>query len=474
MPPALPSLPAVVLLVGGGAEEPGGWSDAPYAALAEGRRVAVLGTTPSEEPGWYAGYFLSLGAVAADEHVVATRAEALAADLSGYDAFFLRGGDQWSYVTAWAGTPVEDAIRAAAAVGGTSAGAAVLGELDFTAEHGTVHPEEVLADWSSPYVTLARDFLPLVPGVVADTHFGQRGRLGRLVPFAACEGAVGVGVDDKTAAVLRDGVWTVHGTATVSFVRGRDAACGEGPPRAEADMDVLVDGWTWSDADGPSGPGEARAPTPWTAPAEDLVLAAGTEGAQAILDPREDDLYCGTLALTPGTGQVPGMVTVDAWDETLVEPRVAGTVWALADAGLAVGVLTVDGGSVTALASGGFEAGGGAASVLLLAEGGVRSAEVGWQDPACAAARLARALTEVRVAIVPPGSRAFEDLGDAAPDEDTGADTDGAGPVGPGGGDTASGCGCAAPVGTRPWAAALALAAFVGLSACARRGPARV
>src|SRR5207244_2997527 len=131
------------------------------------------------------------------------------------ELIFLAGGDQWTYVENWKGTPLAAAIQTAVArgaiLGGTSAGLAVLGEGVFTAENGSVTSAEALADPYDPLVTLDGAFvaLPALANVVTDTHFVVRDRLGRLIAFvarAAQDGLlaspIGIGVDEETALVI--------------------------------------------------------------------------------------------------------------------------------------------------------------------------------------------------------------------------------------------------------------------------------
>jgi cyanophycinase len=406
----------LVVLIGGGTEIEGDWSDPLFAALGEGRNVAILGAQPSDEPGWYEAYFLSLGALSAEEFVLASAAEAAAADLTGFDAFFLRGGDQWDYASVWAGTPVEEAILGAAAVGGTSAGAMVLGELDYTAEDGGIAPENVLLGVAA---TLDDAFLPLLPGVLVDTHFGQRGRLGRLAPWAACEGVTGVGIDDMTGAVVQDGVWTVHGTGTVSFLEGGSGSCDGAPSVTGQSLDVLTEGWTWDG--GATGPGTARDAT---LVLSDATLADGTEGTVSFTHVDPDALYCGTLELFPGTSAVAGIVSAGAFDEETVEPRVAGVPWALAQAGLPFGAILPEGVTIETTVAGTAAATGPASAVVLVAEGGTVGDERGWQDGDCTNPRLARALTGAQVTVLAPGGEPVS-LAAAAPADtgDTGGHT---------------------------------------------------
>jgi cyanophycinase len=107
------------------------------------------------------------------------------------EAIFIAGGDQSNYVRFWQETPVEDAlnrhIAAGKPLGGSSAGLAVLGEFSFSSMIDTIHSPAALADPYGNKVTLSRDFLriPLLAGVITDTHFAKRDRMGRLVVFLA-------------------------------------------------------------------------------------------------------------------------------------------------------------------------------------------------------------------------------------------------------------------------------------------------
>jgi cyanophycinase len=104
---------------------------------------------------------------------------------------YFAGGDQSNYVRFWQDTPVEDAlnrhIAAGKPIGGSSAGLAILGEFSFSSMIDTIHSPEALADPYANKVTLSRDFLriPLLAGVITDTHFVKRDRMSRLLVFLA-------------------------------------------------------------------------------------------------------------------------------------------------------------------------------------------------------------------------------------------------------------------------------------------------
>jgi len=153
---------------------------------------------------------------------------AILASLRKADGIFIAGGDQSRYVRYWKGTPVAEAldahVRAGKPLGGTSAGLAMLGEFVYGAMNGgsQVSPR-ALADPLGSANTIETDFLHIavLEGVLTDTHFRERGRLGRLLAFVAkaetlSDGrpVLGLGVDEDAAvAVEGDGSARVYATA---------------------------------------------------------------------------------------------------------------------------------------------------------------------------------------------------------------------------------------------------------------------
>jgi len=163
---------------------------------------------------------------------------AMLASLRKADGIFIAGGDQARYLRYWKGTPVAEAldahVRAGKPLGGTSAGLAILGEFVYGATNGLsqVSPR-ALADPLGPVNTIETGFLHVdaLRGVITDTHFRERGRLGRLVAFVAKaetlsggRPVLGLGVDEDAAvAVEGDGTARVYATAPgagATVVRG--------------------------------------------------------------------------------------------------------------------------------------------------------------------------------------------------------------------------------------------------------------
>ena len=113
---------------------------------------------------------------------------------------------------------LEAAWRAGAAVGGHSAGAMVWGDRVITAgESRQAVAKGLDADGGGLSVTAG---LGLLPGVIVDPHFSERGRFGRLWTASGALGRLGIGVDEDTAAIVtRDGRLTVAGLGSVTLIR---------------------------------------------------------------------------------------------------------------------------------------------------------------------------------------------------------------------------------------------------------------
>ncbi|MFD2614078.1 cyanophycinase [Paenibacillus gansuensis] len=156
------------------------------------------------------------------------------------EALFIAGGDQNTYVNYLKDTKVETAIAElktrGVPIGGTSAGAMVLGEHIYDARNGSVYSDEALSDPYIRYMTFSKDFNSLwnLSDTIVDTHFGARDRMGRLVGFLARNiadgwapgnGAKGIGVDEQTAFVVEpNGSGYVLGNGSVYFLKTSQAA----------------------------------------------------------------------------------------------------------------------------------------------------------------------------------------------------------------------------------------------------------
>jgi len=148
------------------------------------------------------------------------------------EGIFLAGGDQSRYVRYWAGTEVQELlnahVREGKPLGGTSAGLAVMGQFAYSAMHeGSLTSELAKSNPRHPYITLEKDFLsiPALEGVLTDTHFTERDRMGRLIVMLRRlledrnERVLGLGVDEQTALCIDgDGLARIYGKGGVSLV----------------------------------------------------------------------------------------------------------------------------------------------------------------------------------------------------------------------------------------------------------------
>jgi cyanophycinase len=127
---------------------------------------------------------------------------------------YLAGGDPGRTVQLMAGTPVWDAIvsawRGGAALAGSSAGAMALCRWTLVRER-----------WPDHTTRRAADALALVPDCALLPHFDTFGE--RWIPSAQQAlgaGATLVGVDERSAAIWRDGHWSAIGPGAVTVVIG--------------------------------------------------------------------------------------------------------------------------------------------------------------------------------------------------------------------------------------------------------------
>lgn len=169
-------------------------------------------------------------AAAHDEFVVSTIRQA--------EAVFISGGDQSKYINYWQDTPVQAAlnrlIEAGVPIGGTSAGVQVLGQFVFSArEIRSVTSSMALDNPFHQYMTIDRDFvtIPILSGVITDSHFSDRDRIGRNLGFLCriyekgwSETPRSIAVDNETALLIdTKGQAKVVGASAVYFLQANGA-----------------------------------------------------------------------------------------------------------------------------------------------------------------------------------------------------------------------------------------------------------
>jgi cyanophycinase len=156
--------------------------------------------------------------------------------LKGASAVFLTGGDQSKYFDFWRDSPVSRLLPRVPVVAGSSAGLAVQGQFVFDAADGGVDSADALRypmdDDVATALTNDLFALPRMSGVLTDTHFFQRDRMGRLLAFLANVEArwvtqgeedrvLGVAVSEHPAVVVERATGEAHmrGVGPAYFVR---------------------------------------------------------------------------------------------------------------------------------------------------------------------------------------------------------------------------------------------------------------
>ena len=166
--------------------------------------------------------------------------------LEAVDGVYFTGGGQRRLVSAMGGTPFEERLRdrhrEGLHVGGTSAGASAMSSV-------------MIAEGEGAAVELSTGF-GLVPEIIVDQHFRERGRLDRLIAAVLLHPSMlGFGLDEGTAVEIDPtGHAEVCGAGTLTIVDGSRlsgaSAKGADPndrPFAFAGMrlHVLAEGWCY-------------------------------------------------------------------------------------------------------------------------------------------------------------------------------------------------------------------------------------
>lgn len=150
------------------------------------------------------------------------------------ELLFIAGGDQSDYTGYWKGTKVMNAINyllteKKVPVGGTSAGAAILGNYYFSGERGSITSSAALADpYDRDIILYKDDFLraPFMENIITDQHFSQREREGRTAVFLGRimkdwgKAPYAIAVDEGTAVCIDDlGIANVVGSNKAFFIK---------------------------------------------------------------------------------------------------------------------------------------------------------------------------------------------------------------------------------------------------------------
>jgi cyanophycinase len=231
-----------VYLAGGGTDDDGGmgWlvrqggvaggtkKGAPYYG-----DVVVLRTSGSKG---YNNWIDKLGANSVTTLVINTidgaNSDSVEAAINRAEVIFLAGGDQSTYVNLWSGTRLQRAVNARVAagypIGGTSAGLAALPQFIYSAQFASTTSAMALADPYDSTITFAQNLftVPLLTGLITDSHFVTRDRMGRCYTFLArlqADGVTrtprGLGVDEGSGVgIAADGSATVYGAGNGAYL----------------------------------------------------------------------------------------------------------------------------------------------------------------------------------------------------------------------------------------------------------------
>lgn len=218
------------LLVIGGAEDREGECVIlkEFVKLAKGPRARIVVMTvatdhPEESFADYKKVFQKMGVddvklvdVSAREDADSVRAAELLEEATGV---FFTGGDQLHITSLLGGTPLHEILHKRFEKGlvlaGTSAGAAMMSNSMFIRGRSEDTPR-----FGGMELGPGMDFLR---GALIDTHFSQRGRIGRLLTAVAhYPQDLGLGVDENTAMIVQGQEFEVIGEGSVTVVDAGD------------------------------------------------------------------------------------------------------------------------------------------------------------------------------------------------------------------------------------------------------------
>ena len=221
------------LLIIGGNEEKYETGDilGAFVELATKRQgpVGIL-PTASKIPGKvskdYIDVFIKLGVKEIKVIEVDTRKKAddpaILETVSGLAALFITGGDQKRLSDCIRGTKLHtlltDMWEAGMILGGTSAGASIMGEEMIIYSEMKSNEEEKLT------IEMGKGF-GFEKNLLIDQHFSQRGRFGRLInAIAENKELVGIGIDENTAILVQRNQFEVIGEHQVFVIDGKDGS----------------------------------------------------------------------------------------------------------------------------------------------------------------------------------------------------------------------------------------------------------
>ncbi len=216
-----------LLLIGGGEDKEGDCVILKeFVRLSKGARARVVVMTvatdhPKESGAEYRKVFRKLGVDDVTVVDVSQREDAQSEEglesIKKVTGIFFTGGDQLHITALLGATEMDAAIRRrcekGAVLAGTSAGAAMMSNSMFIRGSSETNPR-----FGSVDLGPGMDF---IRGVLIDTHFSQRGRMGRMMAAVAhYPQDIGLGIDEDTAILVEGDKFEVFGQGAVTVVDG--------------------------------------------------------------------------------------------------------------------------------------------------------------------------------------------------------------------------------------------------------------
>lgn len=134
--------------------------------------------------------------------------------LKNVSAIFIAGGNQWNYINEININYLQKAHNKGIPILGTSAGAMILAEKCFSAEHGSITSEEAIQNKN----VCIKDgiMIKCLKNCIIDTHFTERNRKERLKVFIEKSGVnFGIGIDECTALCIKNNKSIIFGEGNV-------------------------------------------------------------------------------------------------------------------------------------------------------------------------------------------------------------------------------------------------------------------
>jgi cyanophycinase len=219
--------PGRLLIIGGAEDRCGAGLLERFVELCGGElaRIVLITTAanaPDEVLAEYERVFTKLGVAHTTELRLHGRGEADSDDaaeiLESATGVFFTGGDQSKFRTlidSRINHIISDRLGEGLVVAGTSAGATVLGRTMILGGNGS----EV-----SAAAVRTGPGLGLIPQTLIDMHFGERGRLPRLLSgVAMAPEHLGIGLDENTGVLVEGDGFEVLGTGVATVVDAEDA-----------------------------------------------------------------------------------------------------------------------------------------------------------------------------------------------------------------------------------------------------------